>query len=388
MSKGSLCAGVALSTCVLIASAEVAGQNIIYRTRGDLGAEGTTIQSGASSEIVSIAGSERFVAALRADGSVGVWGDYYGNRLVNGQYGIGPNSLTTLMSPGSSRAVGANNFGVVVNTVDNRVWAWGENSYGELASGDYASRYTPGVSIVGSQTVSTASGYGHNLALQSNGTVIAWGMNFNGQLGIGEVTIEQQPTTIPTLSNVVSVAAGNRHSLALLADGTVRAWGANNSGQLGIGSIGWSPQRPTPLVVPGLSNIASIVAGAQFSLALDSAGQVFFWGWQLGNDFAITPTLVGGLPPIRSIFTAGATAFGIDFEGRFWHWNSSVDGGSSMIEPTLLRSPLPGYRVLSVSGTTSSNELYYNYLLAPIPTPQTATILTAFGFIAHSRRRR
>jgi hypothetical protein len=68
-------------------------------------------------------------------------------------------------------------------------------------------------STLGKETA-VAGGYGHSLALTSDGTVVAWGWNDAGQ------------ATVPAgLSNVVAVPAGGAHALALRADGTVTAWG-------------------------------------------------------------------------------------------------------------------------------------------------------------------
>jgi len=59
-----------------------------------------------------------------------------------------------------------------------------------------------------------AGGWGHSLALKSDGTVVAWGYSGDGQ------------TNVPSgLSNVVAIAAGLNDSLALKSDGTVVGWG-------------------------------------------------------------------------------------------------------------------------------------------------------------------
>jgi len=66
---------------------------------------------------------------------------------------------------------------------------------------------------------------------------------------------------LPTgLSNVVTIAAGVNHSLALKSDGTVVAWGS---------------QTTVPV---GLSNVVDIAAGADHNLALRSDGTVVTWG--------------------------------------------------------------------------------------------------------------
>src|SRR5205085_12221137 len=69
---------------------------------------------------------------------------------------------------------------------------------------------------------------------RSDGTVWAWGDNTYGQLGIGTFGgSRNSPTQVSNLSGVVAVkAGGSGHSLALKADGNVWAWGLNDDGQL------------------------------------------------------------------------------------------------------------------------------------------------------------
>ena len=53
----------------------------------------------------------------------------------------------------------------------------------------------------------------------------AWGDNSEGQLGNGTGTSSDVPVPVSILSNVKAIAAGSFHSLALLNNGTVVAWG-------------------------------------------------------------------------------------------------------------------------------------------------------------------
>src|SRR2546425_442158 len=69
--------------------------------------------------------------------------------------------------------------------------AWGEQSFPYLEPGTHFVR--------------VAAGYGHNLALKQDGTVVAWGYNNSGR------------ATVPVglSNNVVSIAAGASHNLVL-----------------------------------------------------------------------------------------------------------------------------------------------------------------------------
>jgi alpha-tubulin suppressor-like RCC1 family protein len=71
----------------------------------------------------------------------------------------------------------------------------------------------------GTRFQAIAAGWGHSLALRSDGTVVGWGRNNFGQA-----------SPPAGLSNVVAIAAGSQHSLALLSDGTVVGRESRRSG--------------------------------------------------------------------------------------------------------------------------------------------------------------
>ena len=91
---------------------------------------------------------------------------------------------------------------------------------------------------IGSATTWTqiAGGAAHTLAVRSNGTLWAWGNNSSGELGDGTFTDRHAPKQIGTDTHWRSVAAGWSHSLAIKTDGTLWAWGDNDFGQVGDGT--------------------------------------------------------------------------------------------------------------------------------------------------------
>jgi alpha-tubulin suppressor-like RCC1 family protein len=62
--------------------------------------------------------------------------------------------------------------------------------------------------------------------------VWAWGNNTYGQLGNGTTTSTTTPVQVSGLSGVIAITAGSNFNLALKSDGTVWAWGYNQYGQL------------------------------------------------------------------------------------------------------------------------------------------------------------
>jgi alpha-tubulin suppressor-like RCC1 family protein len=84
---------------------------------------------------------------------------------------------------------------------DGRVFAWGDDSYGQLGSGRHLFLTTPVATILTDpgQVVGLASGSYHSLARLRDGSVLAWGNNTNGQLGDGSVTSRGLPVKVTTL---------------------------------------------------------------------------------------------------------------------------------------------------------------------------------------------
>ena len=87
---------------------------------------------------------------------------------------------------------------------------------------------------------------------------------------------------------VVQVSLGSRdaQTLALSEDGSVYSWGDGDFGKLGRGG---SDGCNVPHVVERLSGlgVCQIECGAQFSLALTKAGQV--WTWSVRSRYTSNP---------------------------------------------------------------------------------------------------
>lgn len=128
-----------------------------------------------------------------------------------------------------------------------------------------------------------------------SGTPKAWGLNNRGQLGTGDRANSNVPLSALHLTDVVSVAAGDNFSLALRRDGTVWAWGDDDYGQLGRTAPNCGVPHATyacitvPRQVPGLTDVLAIAASGWTSLALRKDGTVWAWGnngfGQMGRDY-------------------------------------------------------------------------------------------------------
>ena len=211
---------------------------------------------------------------------------------------------------------------MVVQTSSGNLWGWGDNSTGVL--GQSSGSITSPVQIqLPDQvlSVSVSAGANHILAIGSDGNVYAWGNNEFGQLGTGNTTSISTPTVITGLrdKHIVSVSAGNCFSLALDENGNVYSFGKNNKGQLGYASA--TEFSATPARIEALDGVtlSQISAGDASAIAINTNGKLYTWGTtangvlgESGNPFnqeplpladskASTPIIASALSTYHSV---------------------------------------------------------------------------------------
>jgi alpha-tubulin suppressor-like RCC1 family protein len=247
----------------------------------------------------------------------------------------------------------------------NGAASWGLGTGGQLGDGILASRAIPGtVNGLTSGVLQVAAGGGHALAITTGGILWAWGANDHGQLGDSTETTRSAPVQVVTgQSGFRQVAAGFDHSLALKSDGTVWAWGGDNFGQLGIGFN--TTSRPTPVEVPGLTNIIQVAAGLWFSLALRSDGTVWAWGTSdaLGNGSTVnsfSPVQVG-IAQVTAIAAGEDAAYAIRGSGAgstLWAWgfDGSGDLGDGMQVSHLTPEQVTGITAPGIAQVAAGNQ--------------------------------
>jgi alpha-tubulin suppressor-like RCC1 family protein len=116
---------------------------------------------------------------------------------------------------------------------------------------------------LGDSGISATGGFA--TVLGTDGTVWAWGDDSAGQLGNApsSTPVTRPVNTIGAGSRITQLSAGDFHMLALKSNGTALAWGANGSGQLGNGTTTTPPARyrspawPTPRRWPQANDSAS-----------------------------------------------------------------------------------------------------------------------------------
>ncbi len=228
--------------------------------------------------------------------------------------------------------------------------AWGLNFAGQLGNTSTALSKVP-VSVTtsgvlsGKTVVASATGGKHSLALTSDGRVYAWGDNGWGQLGDGATTANRT-LPVPVFTSgvlsgktVIAIAAGYTHSVALTSDGKVYTWGYNGYGELGTGTANWvANSAPVAVAMDGAlsgKTVVAVLATGNCTFSITSDGQLYAWGsTELGQSdgpIVAAPTAVttsGVLSGKAVVAVAGGYEhwLALTSEGRIYAWGRNRDG--------------------------------------------------------------
>lgn len=205
-----------------------------------------------------------------------------------------------------------------------------------------------------------AAGGAHTLALTKDGLLYAWGDNTYGQIGDGG-TLDTRTSPVQIASGVSTIGARYYQSFLCTQAGDVYAWGHNWYGQLGVGDTTYRP-TPTPVSLPGATACRAIAAGGSFTMILDSAGKTFAMGDNLAGAFgrispasALTPIQLdaGGISTIAAgdDFSAVITTTSVLFM-------AGANGGGQLGNGTTSTSATPtrqtvgsGYKLVAGGGS-------------------------------------
>jgi len=346
----------------------------------------------ASVQLPDVTGATAIVAGpgdayvLAEGGQLWAWGENSCGQLGDGTevWSSADPIRVPVSGPVVAAAAAAHNAYAV--TEDGRVWAWGLNLSGELGDAAFPAHrhvHSP-VEVRGlPRAVAVAAGHGSGYALAADGKVWAWGDDSFGQLGVASLLWSREPEEVAGLSGAVAVAGLYDAALALKDDGTVWTWGRSLAGQSNSLDLpATALVLPSPVRVPFLSGVTAIGAGQHTAYALLGDGSVVAWGsnqWgglgsgeqtaSGGPDYG--PVKVAGLPAIRDIAASGASACALAADGTIWVWGRlDLDTGASLPH---------------ASGAAPPAEVVWRPKLVPAPDGVTAVAASTDAFFALDR---
>ena len=247
---------------------------------------------------------------------------------------------------------------------DGKIYSWGRNYEGQLGNGTNTRTNNPMcISDISGSEVNgkiikqiRMSSRGNVLAIDDSGKVYAWGNNSYGQLGNGLTDNKSLPICISDLQNnalngkkIEKIFLSDANAFALDNNGKLYSWGGDNfSGQLGNGS---SVRSKTPMCISDMDGselkgkkIVNVILNYYVSIALDENGKVFVWGDNSNGQLGIGNTENQMLPiclndltghifydkKITNITIAGDNNtidfMAWDYEGNAYVWGKNDQG--------------------------------------------------------------
>lgn len=227
----------------------------------------------------------------------------------------------------ASGPVADHSFGI---QVDGTLWAWGNNSSGQLGDATTIDKNTATKIGTEANWARVSAGSRHSLGIKSDGTLWAWGNNEYGQLGDGTNNDKNVPIQIGAATNWLIVKAGAFHSIGIKSDGSLWAWGINSNGELGIGN---NTSQNAPVQIIGASDWTSISVGFSHSLGIRSDGSLWAWGdnlyGQLGDGNNVDrnrPVQIATGSIWTNVSGGGYHTLGIKSNGTLWTWGKNDEG--------------------------------------------------------------
>ena len=206
------------------------------------------VQVGADSDWAAVAVRGN-TAAIKADGSLWAWGVF----LDRGSTTFGWKPMQ--IGAAGEWAAAAGGYVTVAIKTDGSLWVWGDARSGNFSEGaervDFIQVGAAGEWADAMEGITLEPGQRYSVALKTDGSIWAWGNNSVGQLGVGdsgEKTDRAAPVQVGQDNDWAAVAAGGYHTLALKANGGLWAWGGNQLGQVGTGD-GNESLYPAPVKV-------------------------------------------------------------------------------------------------------------------------------------------
>jgi len=309
--------------------------------------------------------------AIKTDGTLWGWGNnQYGSvlgiNISNGNFSspcqIGTDTNWKTFDAGDR-------FMLAVKT-DGTAWGWGNNAEGRLGLNDKNSRSSPTQIGTNTNWSSFSGGSQHSVGRKTDGTLWVFGNNQSvGSLGLNSnqtSASRSSPTQLPGTNWTDKYTAGYGFTAAIKTDGTLWTWGSNSPGVLGNNVPHSDGNRSSPIQVGTDTNWLWIgYAGktAQTVSAMKTDGTLWSWGrnanGQCGLNFSnstnpgnpalgvSSPKQVAGTwDTTKRVCNSDELGIGLKSDKTLWVWGRGFEGalGLNQGSTTSFSSPvqLPG----------------------------------------------
>lgn len=315
---------------------------------------GLTLPASAVNELTvgeynTVACSDRFTAVIDTDGVLWTWGsnDY-------GMLGIGKDrkeldsSVTHMRVMDNVVSVSCGGGFVAAIRGDNSLWMWGSNRVGQLGNncvanaGDGWAVYQTSPIKIMDNVAQVVCGLNYVAALKTDGSLWTWGSVARGVLGNGFTwnasrgNIACQTVPVKIMDDVTYVATGTNYMAAVKTNGSLWTWGTAG-GYLGNGGVSdhevtqYETSSPVPfqsVPLKIMDGVEKVWCTQQLTLIQKTDQTIWYCGKKTdGPDFitSLPSTDVPVQTNLRNIAAFGDLGY-IAEDGSLWMWGFAVDG--------------------------------------------------------------
>jgi alpha-tubulin suppressor-like RCC1 family protein len=181
-----------------------------------------------------------------------------------------PNALNL-----KAKAISCGTDHAVIIDLNDNIWVVGGNSRGQLGLNDAVNRYTP--TALNFKAKFASCGFKYTILIDLNNNVWAFGLNNYGALGLGDNIHRNVPIQIPDIK-AKFVSCGDKYTILIELNNNILAFGSNFDGQLGLGD---NISRNVPTQIPNIK-AKTVSCGARHTVIIDFNDNVWSFGY---NNF-------------------------------------------------------------------------------------------------------
>lgn len=279
-------AGIANNGTLWVAGLNTAGclgQNL---NPTELVAKSSPIQVGTANDWIDVAVGEFSVFALKNNGKLYAWGQNNYGQLGQDDVNINRSSPVQVREGTSFTQVSTYYQHVLALTTSNNLISWGRNTEGQLGINNALNQSSPTQVGIG-QWSDIATGYYNSILigkgfLNNAGGVYTMGYNADGELGHNDVVHKSNPTQVGSFTDAVVIKASHRKAGYINSNNELYVWGQNPYDDLGQGTA-TNTHRSSPVQVSG--SWTTFGMGVHHTIAIHAGNNtVFGWGLFSGGQ--------------------------------------------------------------------------------------------------------